>query len=161
LDQERFKWRELHTERRIACLGLNHPLAEAEVLSVDDVLDCSMSPAATQRDTLGILPHWRLNQYRDGDDPPFGGPPVTTLFEGTYAIAYGGVVGVGVESFRSSPFFSQLPIRFIDLFGVSDSTAVVACRRTDHRPLVEAFFGIAGRTAHELNQLHHAAQAVN
>lgn len=161
LDRERFRWRELHTERRIICVGPNHPLTEASVLSVTDLLDYPMSPAATPRDSIGVLPHWRLNSYRNGDDPPLGGPPVTTLFKGTYAISYGGVIGVGVESFRDSPFFSGLPIRFVDLSGVSDSTAVVACRRTDQRPLAQAFFNIASQTVQELALLHRAAQEVN
>jgi len=134
----------LALDRTHLMVGAAHELADADEVSLDDVLSYSMTPAVTPD---YFLRFWHLDDLRGGSNVDRSLPPARTVAEVQLAVATGRVIAATV-----SMITRVLPnslVRTVPLRDGPMSTIAVARQRADNRPVVRDFVeaAVAGAAA--------------
>lgn len=148
MDDDAIALTPLFAEPRLAAMPREHPLADAEELSVRDLVD---EPFVRAR--VGAPNAWR-DFWACGDLWDAGShirAEMSSIGEGLNAVAHLGVV----DTLPASATRSQRHpgVRFVPLRDASYSSVAVAARRGDERPAVTAFSAIAAATAAQYRDL--------
>jgi len=132
----------LFAEPRVAVLPERHALADADSLSVSDLIDEPFAAAA-----LPAPPRWSSFWCCDDDrgEPGRMAARVGSVGESLAAIAHLGAV----DTFPASAArrFSYPGVRYVPLRDGAFTPSAIARRADDDRPLIEGFRAIAARMA--------------
>ena len=140
---------DLFDEPLLLCCRDDHALADAEELSVEQVLDEPMldmggAPAAWAA-------FWHLDEYRNGPARTATDVAVNTLSEMRLALeCTSAITPVAQSAWRLGLATSASPLRAIPLKNAPRSTVAAASRRGDTREDVVAFTECAQRICHTL-----------
>jgi len=150
LGDDRLALSTLMVEPRVAMLPEHHPLADADELSIDAVLDepfIAAHPASGER----WRNYWLATDHRGGLTPNLAIDSIVTTSEMMAAIAFGGAVSTTAASIeRSAPNWG---VRYVPLTDVPGSPVAVATPVEGAAPLAEAFRKIAVRVSRQLIDL--------
>lgn len=131
-------------EPRVLLVGARHDVASHEEIDVEAILS---EPTVRLAAPDPWSRYWQLDDIRGTTNPCPDSAPVTTLREMQAAVANGrAVISTSGSVGRLAP---DPDTRCIKLQGVEPSTILIARRRGDHRPAVEAFIELAGQIAQE------------
>lgn len=134
----------LALDRTHVMVGSGHELAEADELTLDEVLPFRMTPAVTPD---YFLRFWQFDDLRGGSNVDRSLPPARTVAGVQFAVATGRVISAAVSTMtRALP---NSLIRTVPLRDGPMSTIAVARQRADSRPVVRAFVesAVAGAAA--------------
>ena len=148
LDVSGFTSRPLFDDGRLAMLAVDHPLAEAATLTVDDVLD---EPHVEVLAARRLNDHFRLTAERNGDPGRSVGPPVTSMLEILQRVAGGS--GVATVTTAVERFFPFPGVVYRSLTGVRTSTIGLMTRPDDARPVTRVLTETITDTARRLHDL--------
>jgi len=137
----------LAAEPRVVALPSHHRLAEAELLTVEDVLEETF--VALDRDAPRGWPEfWWLNAHRGGAAPRLGAQHARSDLETLAAVAFtGAVITVPASLARRLPFDGVV---FVPLAGAAPSEIAIAARADDGRRLVASFVRAAAKLTRDL-----------
>lgn len=140
LGDPRFRELVLTTEERIVIVPDTHPFAEAEAVSVDDVLDESFVglPPAVPAAYADFL---YFNADRNGTLPRTSEHAAHNPVEILSTVAAGLGVASSVASFAS--YYPWPGVRHVPVIDASTATTAVIARGDDQRPVIERFFRLA------------------
>lgn len=132
LEDERIALRPIFTEPRVAVLPRRHRLAEADVLSVEDLLDEPFA-AADPGAPAGWSSYWTCDDRRG--EPGRIATRVRSVGESLMAISCLGAVDTFPKT--AARLFQHSGVAYVPLPDAAPSTVAVATRRKDTRPHVE------------------------
>ncbi|WP_447035564.1 LysR family transcriptional regulator [Streptomyces sp. DSM 118878] len=124
----------LYDEPRVLVVPRDHPLADKESATLDDIADEPI-PHVRQSDPL-LNAYWRLDPRPDGRPAP-DGPLVEALEDKHELIAAGQAVAIGPPLDHATGLHPSLTT--IPLHGIEPSQVVLAVRTGDRNRLVTAF----------------------
>jgi DNA-binding transcriptional LysR family regulator len=128
--------RPLFVEPRYLCFSVRHPLAERDMVDVDDVLEFPMLEMV--RTPTAFREFWQLNEARGGPPPrAYADSAVSLLEVAATLITHPVVMPVGLSAWRlqlQSPLLRAIP-----LAGVNPSDVAVAIPRGKRNPYAVAF----------------------
>jgi DNA-binding transcriptional LysR family regulator len=137
----------LVAEPRVLTLPADHPLADAETVSVDDLLDLPMVTVHTRDRTWHD--YWLAIEERGGRRPTTI-VEVATFEEQIEAIAAGH--GVGITGAASSRLYSRPGLVYRQFTDLEPCAVAVGWRDDDHNPLIASFV----ETARAVRDSEHA-----
>ncbi len=124
----------LALDRTDVMVGATHELAEADEVTLDDVLPFKMTPAVTPD---YFLRFWHLDDLRGGSNVDRSLHPARTVAEVQLAVATGRVISAAVSTMTQA--LPNALIRTVPLRDGPMSTIAVARERADHRQVVRDF----------------------
>jgi DNA-binding transcriptional LysR family regulator len=142
VDHEQLSCAALHEEPRVAALAASHPLASADVLRTEQIVDepwpwVDGAPAA-------VADFWTCVDYRGGRAARRG--PTVRSMEGLLEGVRAGLCVATVP--RSQAHSSTWPgIAFLPVADLTPATLGIAWRTADETPVVQAIVAIARRVA--------------
>jgi DNA-binding transcriptional LysR family regulator len=129
-------------EPRVLWVGTQHPLADAEQVSVDEIVDQVTVPLGAPEEWSGF---WQLDEVRGRPNTPAGAPLARTVANIQLAVASG---GMAITAPQSMPRLLHNPlVRPVRLSGAAPSVIAVAYRRGEHRTIVHDFVEHAALSA--------------
>ncbi|GAB2805511.1 LysR family transcriptional regulator [Actinoallomurus bryophytorum] len=146
-DDERIAAEVLTAEPRVIIAPATSELADAEELRLADVLevDYVRLPDATPR---GFMEYAYFATARDGMRPPLGLDQVRTAQDLLNSVASG--QGIGATLYSLGRFYRWPGIRCVPVVDAPWEASVLATRRNDPRPEVQAFRALAVMIARDL-----------
>ncbi|MFE0026842.1 LysR family transcriptional regulator [Amycolatopsis sp. NPDC059021] len=140
LHPERHAWSVLYEERRVVVVNDSHCLADADSVTLADVLPFPILSANPGRTPPEVADYWLLNDFRNGVAPHRRVTEAWSVPEIAQTVVHSpGVVAMCSEIARRFPPVPNAPLRFLDIPEAGVSKAVVAHRIDDERPIVAAF----------------------
>lgn len=135
----------LFTEPRLLCCSADDPVAEADSLSVNDVLDCPMIEMV--RTPAAFREFWELNETRGGPPPrPFADPAVSVLDVQLTLLSEAVVMPVAASAWRLG--MANPHLRVVPLTDAQPSMVSVGYRREGPSAYARKF----ARCAREVSQ---------
>ncbi|GLZ38085.1 LysR family transcriptional regulator [Actinokineospora sp. NBRC 105648] len=150
LHPERHAWSALYQEQRVLVVHDNHHLADADSVTLNDVLPLPILSTSPERTPPEVTDHCLLNEFRNGMAADGRITEAWLVPEIAQTVVHNPeVVAMCSEIARRFPPAPGAPLRFLDFPEAGASTAVVARRHDDHRPIVDAFcrFAVAMATS--------------
>ncbi|GAA3743309.1 DNA-binding transcriptional LysR family regulator [Spinactinospora alkalitolerans] len=133
-EDDRIALRPIFSEPRVAVLPRQHPLADAESMSVDDLLDEPFAAADTGA-PAGWASYWTCDDRRG--EPGRVATHVRSVGEGLMAISCLGAVDTFPQT--AARLFRHSGVAYVPLPDATPSTINAATRQKDTRPHVQAF----------------------
>jgi DNA-binding transcriptional LysR family regulator len=147
VDTDAIEARPLFTDTRAAIVANHHPLAQSASVDLAELLDQPI--AEVRRVRRAWWEYWIFAAERGDHWPPM--LQVDTYLDYLVATSAGLVIAWSPQSLaRYSPVAG---VRYIPMPAASQTTAVVAFRRTETNPAVRVFVRVAERTAKALSDL--------
>jgi DNA-binding transcriptional LysR family regulator len=132
----------LALDRTVLMVSATHELAQADEVTLDDILPLRMTPALAPE---YFLRFWHLDDLRGGSNVDRSLSPARTVAEVQMAVATGRVIAATVSMITR--VLPNAMVRTVPLRDGPMSTIAVARQRADRRPVVRDFIESAGSVA--------------
>lgn len=146
-DDERIELIELAVDPQVAMVPAAHPLADADVVAPQNLLDEPFIVAHPSA-PAGWRDHWLLTDLRGGLAPRLSGHAPASMTELFGAIAFGGAVTTTAASVER--YLPGALVRYVPLEGAPGSPIAVARLRGRRGRLLDAFVDTALETSRAL-----------
>lgn len=144
MDDERITLRPIFSEPRVAAVPRRHALADAAVLSVDDLLDEPFA-AADPGSPAGWSSYWTCDDRRG--EPGRVAARVRSVGESLMAISCLGAVDT--FPWTAARLFRHAGVAYVPLCDAAPSTVALAIRQKESRPHVQAVGSAVERAVEE------------